>query len=39
MTTSNERKVCTYQEGKKGYRFGHAARVDDIDEWMWRLGP
>lgn len=35
--TSRERKICTYQQGKKGYHFGNAANVDDIDEWMWNL--
>jgi hypothetical protein len=37
VTTSGERKICTYQEGKRGYRFGNAARVDDLDEWWWDI--
>jgi hypothetical protein len=39
ISTSHERKICTYQEGKKGYHFGNAAIVDDFDDWMWNLGP
>lgn len=35
VSTSGERKICTYQEGKRGYRFGNAARVNDLDEWWW----
>lgn len=38
ISTSHERKVCTYHEGKKGYRFGHAATIEDPDDWTWKLG-
>lgn len=35
LTTSPERKVCSYEEGKLGYRVGNAVNVDDLDDWRW----
>ena len=35
LTTSPERKVCSYEEGKLGYRVGNAVNVDDPDDWRW----
>ncbi|KAK8854841.1 hypothetical protein IAR55_003580 [Kwoniella newhampshirensis] len=36
LTTSNERRICTYEEGKKGYKFGSAVDLEDIDDWRWQ---
>ncbi|WWD19011.1 hypothetical protein CI109_103468 [Kwoniella shandongensis] len=35
LTTSNDRKVCSYEKGKKGYKFGSAVNLEDIDDWRW----
>lgn len=37
ITTSGDRRICSYQDGKKGYRFGGAVVVDDLDDWRWDL--
>ena len=35
ISTSGERKICSFEEGKKGYRQGNAVTVDDLDDWRW----
>ncbi|WVR07477.1 hypothetical protein IAU60_004519 [Kwoniella sp. DSM 27419] len=35
ISTSKERRLCTYEEGKKGFRFGGAVDLDDVDDWRW----
>ncbi|WVW85719.1 hypothetical protein I302_107757 [Kwoniella bestiolae CBS 10118] len=35
LSTSNERKICTYDQNKRGHTFGSAVDLDDIDEWRW----
>ena len=37
VATSPYRKLCTYEQGKKGYRFGGAISVEDVDDWRWEL--
>ncbi|OCF37868.1 hypothetical protein I316_00092 [Kwoniella heveanensis BCC8398] len=37
LSTSRERRVCTYEEGKKGYKFGGAVTLDDVDDWRWNF--
>jgi hypothetical protein len=37
ISTSNERKICSYETGKKGYKFGNAVEVDDVDDWRWNI--
>lgn len=37
LTASGERKICTYETGKPGYRFGNAVKLEDLDEWRWNL--
>ena len=37
LSTSDERRICTFEEGKKGYRLGQAVRLEDVDDWLWAL--
>ncbi|WRT68327.1 uncharacterized protein IL334_005303 [Kwoniella shivajii] len=35
LTSSQDRRVCTFEQGKKGYKFGSAVMLDDTDDWRW----
>ncbi|WWC71643.1 uncharacterized protein I206_105601 [Kwoniella pini CBS 10737] len=35
LSSSRERRICTYEEGKKGNRFGGAVDLLDVDDWRW----
>ncbi|WVQ74817.1 hypothetical protein IAR50_004423 [Cryptococcus sp. DSM 104548] len=35
LSTSRERRICAYEEGKRGHRVGSAVLLDDIDDWLW----
>jgi hypothetical protein len=37
ITSSGERKICTYLPEKQGYQFGNAAQVEDLDDWWWNV--
>ncbi|WWC90751.1 uncharacterized protein L201_005688 [Kwoniella dendrophila CBS 6074] len=35
LSQSFERRICTYEQDKKGYKFGSSVHLDDIDDWRW----
>ncbi|EIW67305.1 hypothetical protein TREMEDRAFT_33600, partial [Tremella mesenterica DSM 1558] len=37
ISTSPERKVCSYEPGKAGYKIASAVSVDDVDDWGWSM--
>ncbi|ODN78952.1 hypothetical protein L202_04467 [Cryptococcus amylolentus CBS 6039] len=37
LSTSRERKICAYEEGKRGHKAGSAVLLDDIDDWLWNF--
>ena len=37
ISKSAPRKICTYEEGKRGNKFGSAVNLNDVDKWVWRL--
>jgi hypothetical protein len=35
LSTSNERRICSFEVGKRGYESGGAVELVDVDEWRW----
>ncbi|WWC63222.1 uncharacterized protein I303_105822 [Kwoniella dejecticola CBS 10117] len=35
LSSSRERRICTYEQGKKGKKFGGAVNLLDVDDWRW----
>ncbi|EAL20509.1 hypothetical protein CNBE4290 [Cryptococcus deneoformans B-3501A] len=35
LTTSRERRICSYEPGERGNKPGGAVIVNDIDDWRW----